>query len=86
MITTLRISPKELEKWMHQNRAEHTGSFVEGSLLDNFVLICKRGFAAVYEHYLNSWSSEYLVEFQAGAAQDVWRRWYQFEDAAKEAG
>ena len=28
------ISPKGLEKWMHQNRAEYTGAFVEGTLLD----------------------------------------------------
>ena len=38
------ISSKGLEKWMHQNRAEYTGAFVEGTLLDNFVIACKRGF------------------------------------------
>lgn len=75
------ISSKGLEKWMHQNRAEYTGSFVEGTLLDNFVIACKRGFAAVYEHPLNEWTSNYRVEFGLGAAQDVWNRWYQFEDA-----
>lgn len=71
-----------MEKWMHQNGASYTGTMVEGCLLDNFVLVCRRGFAAVYEHYLNCWSSNYLVEFEPGAAQNVWERWYQFETAA----
>lgn len=71
-----------MEKWMHQNGASYTGTIVEGCLLDNFVLVCRRGFAAVYEHYLNCWSSNYLVEFEPGAAQNVWERWYQFEAAA----
>ena len=70
------ISSKGLEKWMHQNRAEYTGAFVEGTLLDNFVIACKRGFAAVYE------SSDYRVEYETGAAQKVWSRWYQFEAVA----
>lgn len=60
------IRPKDLEKWIYQNRAEYTGAFVEGCLLDNFVLACKRGFVAVYEHILNCWSSDYLIEFQPG--------------------
>ena len=50
---------------------------------DNLVLACKRGFAAVYEHYLNCWSSDYLIEFQPGAAQGVWKNWYKFEEAAE---
>lgn len=81
-VTSFRISPENLEKWMHQNRAEYTGAFVEGRLLDNFVLVCKRGFAAVYEHYLNCWSSDYLIEFQPGTAQGVWKNWYKFEEVA----
>lgn len=81
-MTRFCIDPKNLEKWMHQNGANYTGTMVEGCLLDNFVLACKRGYAAVYEHPLNCWSSDYLVEFEPGAAQGVWRRWYQFETAA----
>ena len=82
-VTSFRISPENLGKWMHQNRAEYTGAFVEGCLLGNFELACKRGFAAVYEHYLNCWSSDYLIEFQPGAAQGVWKNWYKFEEAAE---
>lgn len=82
-VTSFRISPENLDMWMHQNEAEYTGAFVEGSLLNNFVLACKRGFAAVYEHYLNCWSSDYLIEFQPGAAQDVWKNWYNLENWPK---
>lgn len=81
-MTRFYISPKNMEKWMHQNGANYTGTMVEGCLLDNFVLACNRGYAAVYEHYLNCWSSDYLVEFEPGTAQEVWERWYQFEAAA----
>lgn len=70
-MTSFRIGATNLEKWMAQNKAEYTGDFVDGALLDNFMLACKRGFAAVYEHYLNCWSSDYLVEFESGIAQNV---------------
>ena len=82
-MTTFRIGPADLEKWMHQNEAEYTGAFAPGCLLDNFVLACKRGFAAFYEHYLNCWSSDYLVEFEPGPAQGVWKNWYEFEEAQR---
>lgn len=79
-ITRFCIDPTNLEKWMRQNKAKYTGTFIEGCLLDNFVLVCKRGFAAVYERYVNCWTSNYMIEFQPGPAQDVWRGWYQFEE------
>lgn len=84
--TTFIIGSCDLDKWMHQNKASYTGEFVEGCLLDNFVVVTRRGFAAIYEKYLNPNSSCYLVEFQKGAAQDVMRNWYKFEElATKEA-
>lgn len=51
-----------IDKWMHQNDAECL-EFFEGCLLDNYLLYCKRGNAFVYEHYLNSNSSNYRVMF-----------------------
>lgn len=51
------------EKWMHQNKAEYTGDFFDGGLLDNFIVYCKNGVAALYEHYCNEWSSCYEVHF-----------------------
>jgi hypothetical protein len=81
--TQFRIGPKSLGKWMHQNKAKYTDCYEEGSLLDNFVVVCKNGYAAVYEHYLNDWSSDYRVEFQRGDAQDVFARWYDFEETVE---
>lgn len=81
-IKRFTIAPENLEKWMHQNEAEYTGDFVEGCLLDNFVVATKNGFAAVYEHYLNAWMSDYFIEFQRGEARDVFNRWYDFEERA----
>lgn len=58
------------EKWMHQNQAETTGDFVEGCLLDNFIVQCKHGVAALYEHYCNCWSSCYEVHFARASGKD----------------
>ena len=83
-MTEFFISQEELEKWMHQNRAQYTGVFINGRLWDNFVVATKRGFAAIYEHPLSEWRSAYWVEFEPGAAQRVWHRWYQFEERSRE--
>ena len=39
-VTRFRLGSTALEKWMRQNQAEYTGDYVEGCLLDNFVLAC----------------------------------------------
>ena len=44
-MTEFDIDPKYFGKWFHQNEAKYTGDFVEGVLLDNFVIATKRGFA-----------------------------------------
>ena len=79
-MTRFLIRHSNFEKWMHQNKAIYTGDFLDGCLLDNFVVATKRGYAAFYEHYVGPWASDYLVEFEPGIAQTVWRRWYEFED------
>ena len=82
-VTCFRIEPGvAFEKWMYQNGAEYAGDYVEGCLLDNFVVSTRRGFAAVYENYVSEWVSDYYVEFQPGAAQDVFSNWYKFEKEA----
>lgn len=83
-MTKLKMAPRMLEKWMHQNSAEYTGEFVEGCLLDNFVVSTKRGYAAFYEKALSTWDSAYQVEFEPGAAENVWRRWYEFVECAEQ--
>ena len=60
---------KNLDKWMHQNRAKYTGDYFEGVLLDNFALYTTKkngdikGYAFVYESYVNPNASEYLVKY-----------------------
>ena len=82
-VTSFQLDPgPAFEKWVHQNNAEYTGDYVEGCLLDNFIMCTPRGFASFYENYLNEWSSNYYVEFQPGAAQTVFSNWYQFEKEA----
>ena len=82
-VTCFRINPgAAFEKWMYQNGAEYAGDYVEGCLLDNFVVSTRRGFAAVYENYVSEWASDYYGEFQPGAAQDVFSNWYKFEKEA----
>lgn len=83
-MTAFYIEPGEaFEKWMHQNEAEYTGDYVEGVLLDSFVVQTKRGTAAVYESFVNPNASRYYIEFQAGyRARRVWSNWYKFEASA----
>ena len=81
MIKTFFVLPKNLEKWLHQNHGTYTGDFVEGCLLDNFIVETKRGYAVFYEHYVNEWSSVYRVEFQAfkeTRCNELFDRWNKF--------
>ena len=81
-MTIMRCDPKFLETWLKQNEAECTGDFVEGVLLDSFMVWTKRGVAAVYEHFLNAWSSDYMIDFEPGDGKKVWENWYTFADGA----
>ena len=76
-------------RWMHQNKAQYTGAYVEGVLVDSFVVETKRGIAAIYEHALNEWTSNYYVEFtdykngfKNGEVDKIWSNWYAFEEKA----
>lgn len=62
-MTNLYLNPLYLDKWIQQNKACYTGDFYPGVLLDNFILDCNRGYAFIYEHYLNPNSSDYLITF-----------------------
>lgn len=72
-----------LDKWLHQNEATPVGDFEPGCLLDNFVVATKRGFAAIYEKYVNPNESCYRIEFETGTAQNLFRNWYKFEEQAE---
>jgi hypothetical protein len=82
-MTEFDINPKCFDEWFHQNKAAYTGDCVEGVLLDNFVIMTKRGFAAVYEKYCNESTSCYHVVFETGTAQNMFKQWYEFEEAAE---
>lgn len=62
-MTRFYLSAGALGRWMHQNKAQYTGAYVECVLVDSFVVETKRGVAAIYEHALNEWTSNYYVEF-----------------------
>lgn len=79
MTTFYIYGENELQEWMLRNKAEYTGDFIEGCLLNNFVVSTPRGYAAIYEHYVNEWTSCYYVEFETGVASAVWDNWYRFE-------
>ena len=85
-ITEIRFSPCELEKWMHQNKAEYV-ECEEGCLLDNLFVACKRGYAAIYENARNAWTSDYYVEFAPYkndiACKVLWNKWERFVKASQ---
>ena len=72
---------KNFETWLKQNEAEAMDC-VEGCLLDNAVYACKRGYAFVYESFVNSWSSEYKVKFVPYKEDStaLWQEWENFRD------
>ena len=78
----------QMEKWEHQNGAEYTGDFFEGVLLDNYVLACKRGYAAHYERYVNPWMSAHEIRFEfyedREACNDLFDEFYEREHEAEE--
>lgn len=78
-MTRFYISQSNLPIWLRQNNAE-TMDFREGVLADNFIVGTRRGYAGIYEHYLNPWASDYLVEFQPGDAPEIWSRWEAFTE------
>ena len=59
---TMYLSGDALDMFMHQNKGEVIDC-VEGSLLDNLLINTKRGTVALYEHYVNCWTSNYEVKF-----------------------
>lgn len=79
-ITYFRANDEQLNKWLQQNRAEYTGDFIPGVLLDSFIVGIRRGYAFIYETYLNGWESDYTIYFQAGGADDLWPAWYEREN------
>jgi hypothetical protein len=84
-MTEFLLGTDDIGRWLHQNHTIPTGDFVEGCLLDNWVVATKRGFAAIYEHYLNPNSSCYRIVWEDSTAQNMFAQWYKFEEEAENA-
>ena len=56
------INPDFLDTYIEQNKAECI-EYIEGCLQDNGLYIAKNGFFAVYEHYINEWTSNLKIIF-----------------------
>lgn len=61
-MTQLYLNTCNLDKFLHQNKAELI-DFFYGCLQDNALYSTKGGTMAIYEHYLNCWSSDLLIIF-----------------------
>ena len=67
---------------IHQNEGELI-EFCYGSLLDNCLYACKKGYMSITESYLNEWSSDYLVLFSR--SDSVYNNFYTvYEEEIKE--
>lgn len=79
---------RNFDKWCTQNRAIYTGDYVEGVLLDNFIMSTKRGYCAFYESYVNPNMSEYRIEFapykDLKAVDELFSRFITFEEKMNE--
>lgn len=82
-MTEFNLNPKYFDMWLHQNNGVYTGDFVDGCLLDNFIVATKRGYAAFYEKACTTWTSCYHVYFEPYPAEHLFEQWYEFEKEAE---
>lgn len=74
------LASTKLGLWLHQNKAEILDSY-EGVLLDYLLVKTKRGYAGVYEHYVNANASDYYIEFSTDdSAIDEWISFFHLTD------
>lgn len=75
----------DYEKFEYQNRDNKKEpcecEFAsQGCMLDNFLIYGKRGLLLLQEHYLNCWSSDYLVTFAPYKnKKDIDKVWEMYE-------
>lgn len=77
-----KLNPRSFDKFIYQNKAELI-DFYEGCLLDNYLYQTKRGVMAIYEQYVNCWTSEFLVIF-ASDEKEISQIWCEFDNNRKE--
>lgn len=62
-MTKINLDSTNLEKFLHQNGADIIDCF-DGCLLDNLLCVTKNGGTmAIYERYINCWTSGYYIEY-----------------------
>ena len=71
----LYLDPKRLQEFCEYNQVGEPIDSFEGTLLDGFIAAFPGDYIAFYPHYLNSWSSDYYVEYGYGDARNVWYNW-----------
>lgn len=68
---TFYIDVCDLDKWLHQNGAEIIADY-DGCLIDNLLCETKNGATmALYEHYVNCWTSNYYVQFSKDEKEKI---------------
>lgn len=72
-----------INKFLYQNKAEIVEGY-DGCLLDNGLYQAKNGMFALYEHYLNTWSSDYLMIF-ARTKEEIDKLWNDFVENMQNA-
>lgn len=60
---------RNIDKWMHQNGAEVIDMF-EGTLHDNYLLACRRGYAVAFVKPVSEWASVHAVMFRPYSDDD----------------
>ena len=69
-----------LDKFIHQNRGEII-DFLDGCLIDNFLIATKRGYIALLENYVNCWTSNYKLIFSTNM-QEIYSIWDKLSEEA----
>ena len=78
--------PADEESWEYENEAEQTGDFFDGVLLDNYMLKCRDGYCAVFEEYVNEWTSRHVYKLARYDDQaDIDELWDEFYARQEEA-
>ena len=88
MVKTYELGSVDLDKWLYQNGIKENDleyvDVIEGCLVDNYLISCKNGLAMLKEHYLNSWTSDYILSFarygDKEAVDKVWNAWDEFQE------
>lgn len=67
------LNPAYLNKWIKQNGGSII-DMLDGSLLDDYLIECKRGAAVIREHYINPNLSGYTVIFSRNCSE-IYNLW-----------